>query len=49
LFSKIVAETEEMHKNSFNIGMAGAMVTGGGVDASINPDGFATTLSNKTN
>ena len=48
LFSKIVAETEEMHKNSFNIGQAGAMVSGGGVDATITPDGFNKTLSNQT-
>lgn len=37
LFSKIVAETEEMHKNSHNIGLAGAMASGQGVDITLTP------------
>lgn len=45
LFSKIVAETEEMHKNSYNIEMAGALVAAD----SINQEKLDNTLSDEDN
>ena len=49
LFSKIVAETEEMHKNSRNIGMAGVLASGDSVDVSIDSEGFSKTISDQSN
>ena len=49
LFSKIVAETEEMHKNSYNIGLAGALASGEGVSAILNKEGFENTLNQISN
>lgn len=49
LFSKIVAETEEMHKNSYNIGLAGAIASGDGVSAGLDKKGLNETLQNASN
>lgn len=49
LFSRIVAETEEMHKNSRNIGLAGVLASGDSVTVTLSPDGLANTLSNPSN
>lgn len=46
LFSKIVAETEEMHKNSHNIGLAGALANGESADVTLTTEGFENTISN---
>ena len=46
LFSRIVAETEEMHKNSRNLSLAGALVGGqGGSDVPLSKKGMEDTLS----
>lgn len=45
LFSKIVAETEEMHKNERNIGLASALAPGGTIDSTLSPEALRKTLS----
>ena len=49
LFSRIVAETEEMHKNSRNLSLAGALIGGqGGSDIPLSKKGMEDTLSDPT-
>lgn len=49
LFSKIVAETEEMHKNSRNIGLAGVLASGDSVNVTMDSEGFSNTIHDPTN
>lgn len=48
LFSKIVAETEEMHKNSRNIGLAGTLAEGSAVDAPLSKKAMEATLQDSS-